>query len=391
MRWLNVQRKVRFVRIREGLRYFIATFAVLIFSLAAYERMTYERARTSINNSKIESSLIAREAAQLSFALTAAFVLDIALLGLAWWSLNRWILRPLNEMREQLRAVASGQRHSLIAIRRPIEISEAAADAELMRRDLVREIDLARSAQQGLEQNAPIVESMRKALSATNQISPPEGMDIFGVTQPARGVIAGDWWDIIPTPEGRAIAVVDVAGHGTESGILGLQIKAVMTAGFAAGIAPEIIFNRISKDLRHIEALHATAFVVIIPNDQYKPIEWVNAGHPSSLFIDKHGLSHELMATGPMLAGFEAHWDRQELPLDDGERLIIMSDGLVETRDANNAEYGLNSVIETLGRCNPKIDSETLVSNLLTNARGVSVTWDVDDVTLVALTRRLDS
>jgi sigma-B regulation protein RsbU (phosphoserine phosphatase) len=253
----------------------------------------------------------------------------------------------------------------------------------------VREIDQARSARQGLEQNAPIVESMRKALSATNEISPPAGMDIFGVTQPARGVIAGDWWDIIPTPEGRAIAVVDVAGHGTESGILGLQIKAVMTAGFAAGIAPEIIFNRISKDLRHIDALHATAFIVIIPNDKHLPVEWVNAGHPGALFVNQDGVVHELSATGPMLAGFTAHWERTELHLAEGERILIMTDGLVETRDRNNQEYGLNPLIETLETCQPNMNSETLVSNLLTNARGASVTWDADDVTLVSLTRRL--
>ena len=379
------------MRIREGLRYFILTFGVLIISLAAYERMAYERARTSINNSAIGTSLIAREAAQLSLALTAAFVLDIILLGLAWWSLHRWVLRPLNEMREQLRTVASGKRHTLISIDSPMEIREAAADAELMRRDLVHEIDQARSARQGLEQKAPIVESMRKALSATNEISPPAGMDIFGVTQPASGVIAGDWWDIIPTPEGRAIAVVDVAGHGTESGILGLQIKAVMTAGFAAGVAPEIIFNRISKDLRHIDALHATAFVVLIPNDQHQPVEWINAGHPSALFVDKSGAVRELSATGPMLAGFEAHWDRMELLMFEGERILMMTDGLVETRNENNEEYGLNAVIETLHTCESNIDSESLVSNLLTNARGVSVTWDADDVTLVSLTRRLES
>jgi len=30
-----------------------------------------------------------------------------------------------------------------------------------------------------------------------------------------------------------------------------------------------------------------------------------------------------------------------------------------------------------------------LVGNLLTNARGKSVTWDADDVTLISLTRRV--
>lgn len=377
------------MRIREGLRYFILTFGLLIISLAAYERMAYERARTSLTNSAMGSSLIAREAADLSFALTAAVVLDIFLLGLAWWSLHRWVLGPLNEMREQLRRVAGGERHTLISIDSPMEIREAAADAELMRRDLVREIDQARSATQGLEQNAPIVESMRKALSATNEISPPVGIDIFGVTQPARGVIAGDWWDIIPTPEGRAVVVVDVAGHGTESGILGLQIKAVMTAGFAAGVAPEIIFNRISKDLRHIDALHATAFVVIIPNDSHLPVEWINAGHPSALFLDKNRVVHDLSATGPMIAGFAAHWERTELKLSEGERILIMTDGLVETRDKNNEEYGHKPLIKTLETGQPGMDSETLVGNLLTNARGKSVTWDADDVTLVSLTRRV--
>jgi serine phosphatase RsbU (regulator of sigma subunit) len=90
-----------------------------------------------------------------------------------------------------------------------------------------------------------------------------------------------------------------------------------------------------------------------------------------------------------MIAGFAAHWERTELKLSEGERILIMTDGLVETRDKNNEEYGHKPLIKTLETGQPGMDSETLVGNLLTNARGKSVTWDADDVTLVSLTRRV--
>ena len=85
---------------------------------------------------------------------------------------------------------------------------------------------------------------------------------------PASGAIAGDWWDLIRTPRGVALAMVDVTGHGPEAGVLGLQIKAIMTAAMSAGFAPSVVMDRVSSGLTDVDALLATAVILEIPSDK---------------------------------------------------------------------------------------------------------------------------
>lgn len=56
--------------------------------------------------------------------------------------LERWVLAPLDEMRTELRLVASGRLHQVIEVANPPEIRMAASDAESMRINLVSQIDL---------------------------------------------------------------------------------------------------------------------------------------------------------------------------------------------------------------------------------------------------------
>lgn len=226
--------------LRRRLQLIIVIFAVTLVGAAIWERLVYLEARSELSLTLANNLEIDEVADQLSTALSISLFLSLTLLVLGWIFLERWVLAPLDEMRTELRLVASGTIHQVIEVANPPEISSAAADAELMRINLVSQIDAARAAWQGLEQDAPLVLSMRNALSPTLLDSLSAGLDIFGQTMPASGAIAGDWWDVIRTPQGFAIAIVDVTGHGAEAGVVGLQIKAIMTAALSAGFTPRL-------------------------------------------------------------------------------------------------------------------------------------------------------
>jgi serine phosphatase RsbU (regulator of sigma subunit) len=375
--------------LRRRLQVFIVFFAVTVLGAAIWERYVYLRARAEISDSVAQDIRLDEVADQLSWALSTSIFISLLLLGLAWFYLERWVLAPLDEMRTELRLVASGTIHQVIEVANPPEISLAAADAESMRQNLVAQIDLARAAWQGLEQDAPLVASMRKALSPTLIDTEKFGLDVAGQTLPASGAIAGDWWDIIRTPHGTALAMVDVTGHGPEAGVVGLQIKAIMTAALSAGYSPAAVMERVSAGLSDVDALLATAVIVEIPNETSKPIQWVNAGHPAGYWIDTNHLITTLNPTGPMLGGFGGIWQSNEVFFGVGDRLVLVSDGLLETQDEKGEEFGTQGLITSVISGERTETSADLTNLIVATARQDSVTWNRDDVSVVVITRRL--
>jgi serine phosphatase RsbU (regulator of sigma subunit) len=285
--------------------------------------------------------------------------------------------------------VASGTIHQVIEVASPPEIQRAAADAESMRQNLVAQIDLARAAWQGLEQDAPLVTSMRKALSPTAIDTTNLGIEVAGQTLPASGAIAGDWWDVIRTPQGIALAMVDVTGHGPEAGVFGLQIKAVMAAALSAGFTPSAVMARVSAGLADVDALLATAVILEIPNDTNSPTQWVNAGHPAGYWINENHLITSLNPTGPMLGGFGGTWQSRELFFGAGDRIVLVSDGLLETQDEKGEEFGTRGLISSVISGQQSLNSAELTNLIVSTARQDSVTWHRDDVSVVVITRRL--
>jgi serine phosphatase RsbU (regulator of sigma subunit) len=360
-----------------------------LLGVAIWERILYLEARAEISETLALDIRLDEVADQLSWVLSSSILVSLVLLGLAWVFLERWVLAPLDEMRTELRMVASGTIHQVIEVANPPEIQLAAADAESMRQNLVSQIDLARAAWQGLEQDAPLVASMRKALSPTLIDTEKFGLDVAGQTLPASGAIAGDWWDVIRTPQGTALAMVDVTGHGPEAGVVGLQIKAIMTAALSAGFTPNAVMERVSAGLSDVEALLATAVILEIPNDLSQPTKWVNAGHPAGYWIDANHLITTLNPTGPMLCGFGGVWQSQDIFFGTGDRIVLVSDGLLETQDEKGEEFGTQGLVTSVVSGERSANSAELTNLIVSTARQDSVTWNRDDVSVVVVTRRL--
>jgi serine phosphatase RsbU (regulator of sigma subunit) len=168
-------------------------------------------------------------------------------------------------------------------------------------------------------------------------------------------------------------------------------MKAVLAAGLAANLDAGALVNRLSREQKHIDALAATAIIVIIPDDYMAPLQWINAGHPSALLMSASGQITELNATGPMIGGFGGYWNRDTAPFAPGDRLLIMTDGILETRRVNGDEFGVAGVQEAFRAVAATDDSEAAVSSVLAKARHESVTWDKDDITLMSVLRKAHS
>lgn len=130
----------------------------------AYEAMTV--ASTKLNqavNDERDAAATALATVNSWLGTTLIVVGILILLGLLVFllGLQRWVLAPLTHLRSDLQSAARHTGHETpIAEVGPPELRAVSVDAETLRRGLVKEIDEARAAREGLAQDAPLVAAM---------------------------------------------------------------------------------------------------------------------------------------------------------------------------------------------------------------------------------------
>jgi serine phosphatase RsbU (regulator of sigma subunit)/CHASE3 domain sensor protein len=301
----------------------------------------------------------------------------------------RWVLRPLNDLRRQIREAARrGHHHRPIHPTGPRELAAVGTDAESLRRQLVAEIDEARSAKQALAHRAPLVTAIRKELSMPTdpQVS---GLDVYGEVIPAEGVLAGDWWDCVAISSSETVVTVaDVSGHGPEAGIAAMRVKHLLAQSLASGAGLDESLELAARSFADEPGRFATAVVVSANADDGK-LRWSNAGHHPPIVFSERGEYRELKCAGPLLSWLGGPRDVCESRIGPGEYLVCFSDGLIESHDKEGRELqtaGLVKMLQEVVATSP--DPTELVKRVLARARERAVDWNRDDVTLVAV--RLD-
>ncbi|MCQ9181114.1 serine/threonine-protein phosphatase [Streptomyces sp. IBSBF 2953] len=178
----------------------------------------------------------------------------------------------------------------------------------------------------------------------------------------AEARIGGDLYALMPTPYGVRLIVGDVRGKG---------LPAVGTAALVLGVFREAAYDepdllavvdRIERSLAR--NLGADDFVTAVIAGCPRPglLEVVNCGHAPPLLVraSKEIETVEPAPPAPPL-GLRALTDQtpglQELTFDDGDQLLLYTDGVIEARDRDRAFYPL---VEGLARHLSDAPSRTL-------------------------------
>lgn len=322
---------------------------------------------------------------QLSRIVALALLFLVIGLVIAGFLLFRWVLKPLNEVRRQIREVARRGNHERpIEPRGPLEIAAVSKDTEAMRRQLVSEIDEARSAREALEHRAPLVAAIRRELSMPTDPN-IRGVRVHGEVRAAEGVLAGDWWDCVAMPSGEAALIItDIAGHGPEAGVAAMRIKHLMALLLASGAGPEEALGLAARTFADEVGRFATVAVVCV-DPVSGNVRWSNGGHHPPIILKPDDGIEELERTGPLLSWLGGPWQSRETTMDAEDVLLAFSDGLIESHDKNGAQLELEGLLAIYRQSNDGVGEEEAVRRTLARARERAVDWERDDVTLVAL------
>ncbi|MGW3909950.1 PP2C family protein-serine/threonine phosphatase [Streptomyces sp. NPDC005070] len=167
--------------------------------------------------------------------------------------------------------------------------------------------------------------------------------------------IGGDFYEAVTTPQGLLLAVGDVVGHSLQAAMVMGEIRHALRAYAAQNLPPHILLQH----LDHLLGLHqpgwtATVCIVLVDAD-HAHLHVANAGHLPPLLLGPGGVPRYLRAHGPLLGLGLPQPAALSHRVEPGSRLVMITDGLIETRDTElNERLELLSAVVAEGPGEPE-------------------------------------
>lgn len=237
-----------------------------------------------------------------------------------------------------------------------------------------------------LEQELRIARSVQARLIPQNTPS-LAGWQFNALWRPAREV-SGDFYDFIPLADGRlGLVIGDAMGKSMPAALAMAAVRTMLRVVADQIASPGAALERVNGLL--FPDFFPTMFVtclyaVLDPTTGH--IRLASAGHNPPFVQTASGVG-ELMARGMPLGLMEGSaYEEVELTLNDGERLLMYSDGLIEAHDSAGQMLGYTRLSEMMAAA----PVETPLTDFLRDAFDAFVgpAWsEEDDVTILAIER----
>jgi sigma-B regulation protein RsbU (phosphoserine phosphatase) len=164
--------------------------------------------------------------------------------------------------------------------------------------------------------------------------------------------LGGDLYDYAAAAAGRtALLIADVSGHGVSAAMLTGIVKSAFHASHIDGFEPSAVVRRVSMGLAAFSPERFVTLVAALICPRERQLRYVNAGHPPVAVWGNSRGPLWLESTGPLVSPVigMAPWDAAAVPLDEGDHLLLYTDGVSETLadDDGRAERRLT---DTIGR-----------------------------------------
>lgn len=209
-------------------------------------------------------------------------------------------------------------------------------------------------------------------------------LDLAGVSMPATEV-GGDYYDYFADSTRVAVVCADVAGHGMASGLMLATIRSGFTLLYESLEEPAAVLGRLHRLVAKTNRRRMLVTMgVVLVDRQTRRATIASAGHPP-VIVRHNGSIRTIELFAPPL-GVRLPLEIPEVTLDlaPGDVFVLHSDGVYESRNANDEAYGLER-LESLILSHPPHGSAASLRDAI--ARDVEAfrggAAQEDDVTIV--------
>jgi serine phosphatase RsbU (regulator of sigma subunit) len=213
------------------------------------------------------------------------------------------------------------------------------------------------------------------------------GAQLAGVLLPSYEV-GGDWFDFVENRDGAWLAIADAAGTGPTAAGLGAAalgaLRAARRAGGGLSEALALMHETVCK--LDNDDFYVTAWVARWHAANAR-LTWVNAGHPPAYLVDADGNLEELKgpAHPPLGTGRgQPKYEPAHRQLDSRQRLILITDGIIERHMQGGGRFGVAGLRDALQR----VGDPTAASTAMAIQQAITDCWREpleDDATAVVM------
>jgi serine phosphatase RsbU (regulator of sigma subunit)/anti-sigma regulatory factor (Ser/Thr protein kinase) len=251
---------------------------------------------------------------------------------------------------------------------------------------LVREQEAEAATRQRYEQELEVARLIQQNF-LPQELPDLPGWQLAAYYSPAREV-GGDFYDVIPLPDGRVGLVVgDVTDKGVPAALVMSATRSVLRASAQRLLEPGIVLERVNEHLfpDMPEKMFVTCLYGVL-NPETGHLRFANAGHDVPYVKTSDGV-RELRARGMPLGLMPGMtYEEKETDLQAGDSVLLHSDGIVEAHDADRNMYGFPRLKETVASSGGSQDLIDAVLGDLARFAGPA-TEQEDDITMVAIQR----
>jgi sigma-B regulation protein RsbU (phosphoserine phosphatase) len=242
------------------------------------------------------------------------------------------------------------------------------------------------------------IETFKKELSRAAQIQKDllpkqnpacDNYNIAGLNIPCDQV-GGDYYDFIQIDPCRlGIIIADVSGKGISASLLMASLRAALHVEIQPQVSLADMAGRLNDFVHRSAAVNRfITFFFCELNLKTGGLRYINAGHNPPILLDKGGEISRLEPAGFCLGMFPAVvYEAREACLGVGDSVILYTDGVTDSRDKDNQEFGEERLI-SLVRKNIALPAENIVEEICGELSSFTAgVAPFDDMTLVVLKR----
>jgi phosphoserine phosphatase RsbU/P len=246
-----------------------------------------------------------------------------------------------------------------------------------------------------------IDKEMEIARKIQSSILPREAPCIAGLEIAARylpmSAVAGDFYDFFALEKNQlGVLVSDVTGHGVPAAIIASMVKVAFAGQKAHVQHPELILAGLNEALCGKFEDHFVSAAYLYADLGAKIVRYAGAGHPPLLRSSRLNVNASSVEQNGVPLGMfpEAVYTSIEIPVQPGDRYVLYTDGLLESTNARNEEFGLPRCEQFLG-AHSQSPAAALADELLSeiarwSARS-SGSLQADDMTLIVIDWQVQS
>jgi sigma-B regulation protein RsbU (phosphoserine phosphatase) len=217
---------------------------------------------------------------------------------------------------------------------------------------MMRERTTLAESRASLENELSIASSIQNGMLPTD-FPRTESYSIDAVMRPAKDV-GGDFYDFMSIgPSQVAFLVADVSGKGVPAALFMASAMTLIRSNLENGYTVDTVLDRTNAELlkANKEKLFVTVWLGVLDLSTGE-LSYVNAGHNPPFLIRKDGAVENIVSKPNFILGRRKgiRYREYRMKLDPGDSILLYTDGLTDSTDAEGRMFTQERVMEHLSQ-----------------------------------------